>query len=57
MLKNVVDPDRPQMAIRRMRFTCWIPRVTDAHSEYEIMLFHATVVVRTRPSVTLYVCC
>jgi hypothetical protein len=30
MLKNMVQPDRPQMTIiRRMRIECWITKVTD----------------------------
>jgi hypothetical protein len=36
MWKNVVEPDRPQMIIRLMRIGCWIPKATDAHSEYVI---------------------
>jgi len=31
--KNIVQPDRPQMTIRRMRIACWIPKSTDTHSE------------------------
>jgi hypothetical protein len=34
--KNIVQPDRPQMTIWHMRITCWIPKATDAHSEYVI---------------------
>jgi hypothetical protein len=33
MWKNMVQPDRPQMTIRRMRFACWIPKPTNTHSE------------------------
>ena len=36
--KNVVEPDRPQMAIWRMRITCWINKTTDTHSEYVILI-------------------
>ena len=36
MRKNMVQPDRPQMAIRRNQFACCIPKATDRHSEYEI---------------------
>ena len=28
MWKNIVEPDRPQMTIWRMRFACWIPKAT-----------------------------
>jgi len=33
MWKNMLEPDRPQMTIRRMRIACWIPMATDTHSE------------------------
>jgi hypothetical protein len=36
MRKNVVKLDRPQTAIRRMRFACWITKATNKHSEYAI---------------------
>jgi len=32
----MVQPDRPQMTIWRMRFACWIIKTTDPHSEYVI---------------------
>jgi hypothetical protein len=38
MLKNIVDPDWPQMTIWRMRIACWIPKATNTHSEYAIPL-------------------
>jgi len=28
----------PQMALWRMRFACWIPKATNAHSEYLILI-------------------
>ena len=31
---NAVEPGRPQMAIWRMRITCWIPKVTNSRSQY-----------------------
>ena len=34
MWKSTVDPDRPQMAIWRMRIACWIPKTINTHSEY-----------------------
>ena len=39
MWKNIVELDRRQMTIWRMRIACWIPKATDTHSEY-VMLFH-----------------
>jgi hypothetical protein len=32
------EPDRPQMAIRRMRIACWITKATNAHSECAILI-------------------
>jgi len=36
MWKNIVQPDRPQTTIWRMRIACWIPKATNTHSEYVI---------------------
>jgi hypothetical protein len=38
MWKNTVEPDRPQTAVWRMRFACWIPKATNTHSEYVILI-------------------
>jgi len=38
MWKNVVESDRPQMAIKLMRITCWIAKDIDIHLEYVILL-------------------
>ena len=38
MWKNIVEPGRPQMTIWRVRIACWIPKATDTHSEYVILL-------------------
>jgi len=38
MRKNIAEPDRPQMTIWRMRIACWIPKATDTHSEYVILI-------------------
>jgi len=35
--KNVVDPDRPQMTIWRMRIACWIPKATHTHTHTQNM--------------------
>jgi len=40
MWRNVVQHDRPQMAIWRMLIACWIPKATNTHSEYAILLVH-----------------
>jgi hypothetical protein len=33
MWKNIIELDRPQMSIRRMRIACWKPKSTNTHSE------------------------
>jgi hypothetical protein len=38
MWKNMVEPDRPQMTIWRMRMARWIPKATNTHSEYVILI-------------------
>jgi hypothetical protein len=38
MWKNIVEADRPQMTIWRMRIACWITKATDTHSEYVILI-------------------
>jgi hypothetical protein len=38
MWKNVVDPDRIQMAVRPIRFACWITKATNVHPEYVILI-------------------
>jgi len=56
MWKNIVEPGRPQMTIWRMRFACLVTKAANKHSEYITHCFStATLVTRTRNSVTLYV--
>ena len=38
MWKNIIDPDRLQMTIRRMCIACWITKATNAQSEYVIFI-------------------
>ena len=38
MWKNNVQPDRPQMTIRRMSIACWMPNATNTHPEYVIRI-------------------
>jgi hypothetical protein len=38
MWKNTVQPDRPHTTIGRMRIACWIPKATNTHSEYVILV-------------------
>ena len=35
--KNMVEPDRSQMIIWRMRIACWIANATNTHSDYVIL--------------------
>jgi hypothetical protein len=39
MVKNIVEPDRPQMKVLCMRVACWIPKATNTQSEY--VMFNA----------------
>jgi hypothetical protein len=36
--KSVVERSRPQMTICRMRLACWIPKGTNTHSQYVILI-------------------
>jgi len=36
MWKNIVELDRPQMTIWRIRIACWITKATNTHPEYVI---------------------
>jgi len=38
MWKNTVEPDRSQMKIWRMRIACCIPKATNTHSEYVLVI-------------------
>jgi hypothetical protein len=38
MWKNTVEPDRPPMTIWRMRIARWIPKATNTHSKYVILI-------------------
>jgi len=37
MWRNMVEPDRTQMTIWRMRFACWMTKATDTHSQCVIL--------------------
>jgi hypothetical protein len=37
MWKNIVERGRPQI-IWRLRFACWIPKATNTHSQYVILI-------------------
>jgi hypothetical protein len=38
MGKNVVERVRSQMTVWRTRIVCWIPKATDTHTEYVILI-------------------
>jgi len=59
MWKNLVEPENPLTTIWRMRIAYCIPKATDIHSEYVIIIVFstATTVARTCLSNTLYVHC
>jgi len=39
MCKNMEQPDVTDVnIIRRMRIACWIPKTTDTHSEYVVLI-------------------
>ena len=36
--KNIVEPDTPQMTIRRVCIACWVAKATNTHSEYVMLI-------------------
>ena len=52
MWENVVEPDRPQTIIWRMRVACWIPKATYTKSEY-VTFIAFPLVARTFLNCTL----
>jgi len=56
MWKNMVERGRPQMTIWRKRIACWIPKATDTHSTYVMLIaFPLQQWLHDCTSVTLYV--
>jgi len=55
MLKYFVERGRPQMTIWRMRVACWLPKATNTHSQYVILIaFPLQQCLQERPSVLRY---
>jgi hypothetical protein len=55
--KNLVEPDRPQMTIWRMRIAFWEPKDTYTHSEYVIFIaFPLQILLHQRASMLRYTC-
>ena len=38
MWENILQPDRPQMIKWRVRIADWVPKATNTHSEYAIII-------------------
>ena len=59
MWENTLDPERTQTTIWPMRFACWIPKATDAHTKYVTITAFSTAGIITRKplSVMLHVQC
>jgi hypothetical protein len=59
MWKNVVEPDRSQMAIWRISFACWINKATNTHAEcVRVIVLQRQQWLRERASVLrLYAYC
>jgi len=36
--ENIVKPGRPRMTVWPMRIACWIPKATNTHSGYVILI-------------------
>jgi hypothetical protein len=37
-VENILEPGRPQMTIWPMGIACWIPKATNKHSQYVILI-------------------
>jgi len=56
MWENVIVPGRPQMTIWGLSIACWIPKATNTHSEYVILLlFQGNNIYKNAPE--CYVIC
>jgi hypothetical protein len=55
MWKNIVEPERPQMTVQHTHIACWIPKATNTHSEYVILIsFPLQQWLHKRPSMLRY---
>jgi hypothetical protein len=55
MWKNIVELGRPQMTVWRMRIACWIPKATNTHSGYVLLIaFPLQQWLHERPSMLRY---
>ena len=54
-VENTVEPGGPQMTIWRMRVACWLPKATNTHPQYVILIaFPLQQCLQERPSVLRY---
>jgi hypothetical protein len=56
MWKNIVEPGRPQITTWRISIACWIPKATNTHSEYVILIFALQQWLHESASVLSYAC-
>jgi len=55
--KNILQPDRLQMTIWRMRIVCWMSKAVETLLEYVIVIvFPLQQFMHQRPSLLLYTC-
>ena len=58
MWKNIVEPDRPQMTIQCLCIAWWIPKTTNTHSEYVILIAcHCNIRYTKHLNVMLHIHC
>ena len=56
-LKSIVEPERPQMTIWRIRVACWLPNVTNTHSEYVMFIAFQLQKLLPKSALVLHVHC
>jgi len=57
MWKYIVERERPQMTIWRMRIACWLPKVTNTHTGCVVLFaFLLQQWFRERASMLRYTC-
>jgi hypothetical protein len=54
MQKNLLEPDRPQMTMWRMRIACSVIKATNTHNMQYLVLFHDNHVDTTAPQCYVY---
>jgi hypothetical protein len=56
-LRNIVEPDRPQMTVWHMHIASWLPKATNTLSEYVILIvFPQQQWLHDRAPVLLFTC-